>query len=245
MPAGESNIIIKAESVTRSVTKNGSPFNTIDSFSYSFENKKIYNILGPSGSGKSSLLRLINRLDNPNSGRLYLNGRDYIEYNPLELRRKVSLLFQVPFLFPGTVKDNLKYCCPLEDRSAAAFHLKRVGLKEEMVDTDVENLSVGEMQRVALARSLTLEPEVLLLDEPTSALDPTATQKIEELIIGLANDMSLTVIMVSHNPNQALRIGGETLLLVAGRLAECGKTEEVLTVPKSEEGKKYINRELI
>ena len=98
---------------------------------------------------------------------------------------------------------------------------------------------------MALARSLVLEPDVLLLDEPTSSLDPTSSRKIEELIISLAGDLCLTVIIVTHDPQQALRLGGQTLLLVGGSLIESGNTRDVLTNPQSEQGKKYINRELV
>jgi putative ABC transport system ATP-binding protein len=113
-----------------------------------------------------------------------------------------------------------------------------------MIDRDVETLSIGEKQRVALARLLATNPEVVLLDEPTSALDPSYTESIENLVKTIVRQMSLTVIMVTHNPQQALRIGGETILMVAGRLVESGPCERVIKDPQTEEGYLYKAKRL-
>ncbi len=237
-------IIFRAENVTREVQKDGSRFKLVNDVSFQFNKGLIYNIVGPSGAGKSSFLRLMNRLDDPTDGNLYYYDNPLTSYSPVELRKKIAMLFQTPYLFPGKVRDNLDYCCDKKSVDDVGFHLRRVGLKESLANSNSESLSVGEKQRVAIARSLLLEPEILLLDEPTSALDPTSSKKIEELILSLAKELCLTAVIVTHNPEQALRLGGQTLLLVEGRLIESGATGIVLTNPETEQGRKYINREL-
>jgi len=240
----QDSTILETRYVTRQVSKNGHILKTVDNVSFVFKRGGVYNIVGPSGAGKSSLLRLLNRLDEPIEGEVLFYDKPLVLYPPTHLRKKVAMLFQTPYLFPGTVRDNLAYCCELRSEEIARSNLIRVGLKSDFIDMDAESLSVGEKQRVAMARSLMLEPEVLLLDEPTSALDPASSKKIEELILSLSADLCLTVIIVTHNPEQALNLGGETLLLVKGQLIEAGETSKLMTEPETELGRKYINKEL-
>jgi len=237
-------LILRSRELSREISKNGSKIKTVDAVTFDFNKGVVYNIVGPSGAGKSSFLRLLNRLDEATGGEVLYYDKKLQDYPPTELRRKISMLFQTPYLFPGTVRDNLQFCCPGKSVIDPDFHLKRVGLSADYADRDAADLSVGEKQRVAIARSLFLEPDVLLLDEPTSALDPTSSRKIEELILSLADELCLTVLIVTHNPGQALRLGGRALLLVKGRLIETGETSEVLTNPTSELGRKYLSREL-
>ncbi len=244
MSRGQGIGILETRNLTREIRKNSRSIKTVDNVSYVFRKGGVYNIVGPSGAGKSSFLRLLNRLDDPVEGEVLFYGKPLASYQPTALRKKVAMLFQTPYLFPGTVKENLEYCCQLKSDDRAVSYLPRVGLKPEFADKDAESLSVGEKQRVAIARSLILEPDVLLLDEPTSALDPASSKKIEELILTLSADLCLTVVTVTHQPEQALRLGGETLLLVQGRLVEAGETSEILTEPKTEMARKYINKEL-
>jgi putative ABC transport system ATP-binding protein len=239
------SIILRTIDLSREIVKNGRTIKTVDDVTFEFKKGSIYNIVGPSGAGKSSYLRLLNRLDEPTGGEVYFNGKPVSDYNPTELRRKIALLFQTPYLFEGTVLDNLNFCCPERNLGNPEYHLERVGLSDRFKELDVEELSVGEKQRVAIARSLLLQPEILLLDEPTSALDPSNAQKIEQLILQLAGDLNLTGIIVTHNPDQALRLEGTTLLLVSGRLVEHGTSRDVLTSPQTELGRKYINKELL
>lgn len=238
------SIILKTRDLTREIAKNGSVIRTVDSVTFEFNKGLVYNIVGPSGAGKSSFLRLLNRLDEPTGGEVTYYDKPIQSYEPTELRKKISMLFQTPFLFPGKVRDNLNYCCSKSDTTDIDFHLKRVGLKAEYAEKDADDLSVGEKQRVALARSLFQEPDILLLDEPTSALDPTSSRKIEELILALSRELCLTIIVVTHSPEQGLRLGGKALLLVKGRLIETGDSAEMLTKPSTELGQKYLSKEL-
>src|SRR5271154_1197353 len=149
---------------------------------------ELLGIVGPSGSGKSSLLRLLNRLDEPTSGTVFLEDQDYRQIPPQELRRRVGMVTQRPFLFPGNIAANLRFGPAqrgetLPDSEIASL-LERVGLPG-FASRNVANLSGGEQQRVSLARALANRPEILLLDEPTSALDEHAKIGVEELIRNL------------------------------------------------------------
>ena len=217
----------------------------VDDFTFSFETSQVYSVLGPSGAGKSSLLRLLNRLDEPTSGEVIFDEQDYREIDPCTLRRQIGYLFQVPYMFTGTIGDNMRLADPELTDEQIENQLQTVSLALLKPNHDVANLSVGEKQRVALARLLATNPRVVLLDEPTAALDPTHTEKIEALIKHIAEEHQLTVIFVSHDPNQARRLGGEGLLLVAGRLVEHGPVAQLVDNPQTEIGQRYRNRELI
>lgn len=158
-------------------------------------------MVGPSGAGKTTLLRLLNRLEDPDAGSVLLDGADVRDYDVLELRRRVQFVGQVPVTFPGTVAANL-------DGDGAL--LSRVGLSPALAGREADRLSVGEAQRLCLARALSMEPEVLALDEPTSALDEAAKAGIEALVRSLA-DEGLTVIMVTHDPRQARELADRVI----------------------------------
>lgn len=186
-------------------------------------------IVGPSGSGKSTLLRLLNRLADPNTGTIAYQGRPLAGYNPLELRREVSLVPQLPSLLEGTVVSNLVYAAGLAQKELdAARCLGLAGLDEGFAERDVSKLSVGEQQRAMLARALAQEPRVLLLDEPTSALDHDARDAIEATLTALRRELEISLIIVSHDPEQARRLAERALRLRQGRVAACGPLEEAL-----------------
>lgn len=203
----------------------------VDDVSFDVRRGELLGIVGPSGSGKSSLLRLLNRLDEPTSGTVYFEGQDYRELPPRALRRSVGMVTQRPFLFPGNVAANLRFGPKqrseiLSDQDVARL-LERVGLRS-FGDREVSNLSGGEQQRISLARALANRPEVLLLDEPTSALDEAAKAGVEELIRGLVSDTALTCVQVTHDRDQARRICDRVLVLNGGRLIQRGTPAEVL-----------------
>ena len=188
-------------------------------------------IVGPSGAGKSSLLRLLNRLDEPTDGTVHLQGIDYRSLEPRELRRRVGMVTQRPYLFPGTVADNLRFG-PAQrgevlPEPAVEDLLARMGL-EGYAGRSVANLSGGEMQRVSVARTLANSPLVLLLDEPTSALDDAAKSGIESLIRAIVRDRLLTCVMVTHDLAQAARLADTAILLERGRIVRAGSVQEVL-----------------
>ena len=188
-------------------------------------------LVGPSGAGKSSLLRLLNRLDEPSHGTVYLQGSDYRTLEPRELRRKVGMVTQRPFLFPGTVADNLRFGPAQRGErlpdAAVADLLDRVGL-EGYADRGVAKLSGGEMQRVSVARTLANGPLVLLLDEPTSALDDASKRGVEALVRAIVREQGLGCVMVTHDMDQAARLADRALALQNGRVVRAGSIAEVL-----------------
>lgn len=219
----------------------------IDSVSYTFSHVGIYTIVGPSGSGKTSFLRLLNRLDEKSSGHILFHDIPIEDYPVTELRRRVGLAFQEPYLFPGTVATNLGFACATcrdDDSEFTARYLRLVGLDPGLATADSGKLSVGQKQRVALSRLLVSEPEILLLDEPTSALDLGAIRTIEELIVRINRELGLTIIMVTHNVEQAQRLDGESLFFVDGRLIESGASRELFANPADEMTRKFVNGDL-
>jgi UDP-glucose/iron transport system ATP-binding protein len=203
----------------------------LSGISFEVQTGELLGIVGPSGSGKSSLLRLLNRLDEPSSGTAYLDGLDYRQLPPRELRRRIGMVMQRPFLFPGDVATNLRFG-PAQRGEAVpddeiASLLERVGLAG-FAAQEVSVLSGGEQQRVSLARTLANRPEVLLLDEPTSSLDEQSKMGIEELVGALVRDHGLTCVMVTHDRDQARRMCHRVIVLEAGRLVQSGLTMEVL-----------------
>ena len=188
-------------------------------------------VIGPSGAGKSSFLRLLNRLVEPTGGTVLLDNRDYHDIAPRELRRRVGMVMQIAYLFPGTVAANVAFGPrqrheTLSPEQIAAL-LERVGLPG-YENRDVSNLSGGESQRVSLARTLANAPEALLLDEPTSALDDVSARAIEELVLSIIRERQMTCVIVTHNRLQARRIADRTMYLEAGKLIVIGPTKEVL-----------------
>jgi putative ABC transport system ATP-binding protein len=183
-------------------------------------------IVGPSGAGKTSLLRCINRLEEPPEGRVLLDGTDIKELDPTELRKRVGMIFQTPVLFEGGARANLSYGLEAADDSDLEKALEVAGLGASFLERESTALSVGQAQRVCIARALVRDPEALILDEPTSALDMKATRRIEELLVTLA-DSGLTIIVVTHDLDQARRIASKAVLLDEGRVVATGTLEEV------------------
>ena len=192
-------------------------------------------IVGPSGAGKSSLLRLLNRLDEPTSGTVLLEGKDYREIPTRELRRSVGMVMQRPFVFPGTVAENLRFGPRQQGRTLGDEEIEQllrgVGLAGYAAE-DVSHLSGGEAQRVCFARALANQPKVLLLDEPTSALDEAAKFDVEA-VIRKVSEQGVTTVLVTHDLRQARRLVQRVAQLQTGKLLRIGNVSEVLNVETS------------
>lgn len=238
------NVIVSVSHLTREVRVGATARAIVDDVSFDFRKGGVYTILGPSGAGKSSFLRLINRLNEPTSGEVTFDGKNYREYAPTLLRRRVGYLFQTPIMFPGTVRDNILFANEKLDDAGLEKLLQTASIRNSLINQRDDKLSGGEKQRVALARLLATDPSVILLDEPTSALDPTYTGMIENVIKKIVAETDVTAIMVSHDPNQAVRMNGTGLLLVAGKLVEYGPTQDLVENPKTDLGRRYRDREL-
>jgi ABC-type methionine transport system ATPase subunit len=184
-------------------------------------------VVGPSGAGKSTLLRAINRLVEPTAGEIYLDGEPTSRMDPLKLRRRVGMVFQLPALFGATVEEATLYGARLAEREADAGRLlEMAGLEASFLGRAPQALSVGEQQRLSIARALALEPQALLMDEPTSALDEAARRRVEGLIRELNASLGLTIVVVSHHLDQVARIADRVVVLAGGRSGgEWGREE--------------------
>jgi putative ABC transport system ATP-binding protein len=178
-------------------------------------------LVGPSGAGKSTLLRLLNRLADPDAGTVSYRDHDVREYDVLALRREVALVPQLPALLPGSVAENVSYGPRLCGRECEVDEaLALAGLDATFAHRPAQQLSVGEQQRVMLARALALRPAVLLLDEPTAALDDRARDAVERTLRDLRGRLSAALIIVTHDQAQARRLGDRLLHLENGRIAD-------------------------
>ena len=230
-------------------------FKALKGVTMDFPENRITALIGPSGCGKSTFLRCLNRMNDliigtRVEGSVTLESLDI--YDPkldvVELRRRVGMVFQKPNPFPKTIFENVAYGLRVngvKDENMIADRveesLRQAALWEEVKDrlhTSALGLSGGQQQRLCIARALAVQPEVLLMDEPASALDPIATQKIEELIHELKKN--LTIIIVTHNMQQAARVSDITAFFYLGQLIECDNTETIFTRPKEKQTEDYI-----
>ena len=194
---------------------------------------EIIALVGPSGAGKTSLIRLLNRLDDPVSGQIFYRERLITDYPVRELRRKIGFVFQAPVMFPGTVRNNLDIALELggdqkdeaDDRVDATMSVVELDL--ELLHRDGDSLSGGEKQRVNIARALLASPEVLLMDEPTSALDPETADRLMDTIRRLSRERRLTIVMVTHRLSEARRASDRVIVMEGGRIIENGSTIDI------------------
>jgi putative ABC transport system ATP-binding protein len=193
----------------------------LDDVHAALERGTVSAIVGPSGAGKTAFLRCLNRLEEPQRGRVLLDGTDIRQLEPTALRRRVGMIFQTPTLFDGGVRANLSYGLDRVEEKTLVDCLQAAGLDKSFLDRDSSALSVGQAQRVTIARALTRSPEVLLMDEPSSALDKDAAARIESLVVELAR-RGLTIALVTHNLEQARRVAKTGILLVGGRVRATG-----------------------
>jgi len=226
-PAQRDAAVLRAENLGRSVPEKV----LVENATFEVFRGETLAIVGPSGSGKTSLLRLLNRLDEPTSGTVSLDGQDYRQIPPRDLRRRVGMVMQRPFLFPGSVADNLRFGPRQRGENLTDERIEKllagVGLAEYR-SRDVANLSGGEAQRVSFARTLANSPEALLLDEPTSALDEDSKREVEQIILQIGREQGIACVLVTHDPAQASRLAQRAVVMEAGRIVRAGKIGEVI-----------------
>ncbi len=188
-------------------------------------------LVGPSGAGKTSLLRLLNRLDDAASGEIYYRSHPINKYAVQELRRQVGFVFQTPIMFPGSIADNLRKALELagkpvtDSQGLIAEMLALAELDSTLAERDGSRLSVGQKQRVNIARALMNTPQVLLMDEPTSALDSETADKLMETVRRLGKEKNITIVMITHRLSEARRTSDKTIVMAAGKIIETGATE--------------------
>jgi len=218
--------------------------------------QKVTALIGPSGCGKSTFLRCLNRMNDPIpnvriEGKILLKGEDIYgpDFDIVNLRQRVGMVFQKPNPFPQSVFDNVAFGPRVLGITKNKAHLEEIvvqsiqqaALWDEVKDHLADNalsLSLGEQQRLCIARALAVQPEIILMDEPASALDPLATLRIEELIHELKTHY--TIVIVTHNMQQAARVSDHTGLFWLGELIEFAHTETIFTVPSHELTESYI-----
>jgi putative ABC transport system ATP-binding protein len=205
----------------------------VDGVEVDIPHGEIIALVGPSGAGKTSLLRLLNRLDDPVRGEILYRARPITDYPVQALRRHVGFVFQSPVMFPGTVRDNLQVALALsghQDQDADTRMAEAMALAEldhTLCDRAGDRLSGGQQQRVNIARALLTAPDVLLMDEPTSALDPETADRLLETTRRLSREQHLTVVMVTHRLAEARRSSDRTIVLERGRIVASGPTADV------------------
>jgi len=229
--------------VVKGITKQLDNKTILDGVSFTVDPGEIIGLVGSSGSGKTTLLKTINRLIDSDSGEVLLNGKSTKNIDPIELRRRVGMVLQNPVMFDGTVIHNIRYGLRLSNENGSSKQkiiqaISDAGLPKMFLKKDARKLSGGEQQRVALARLLVLEPEVLLLDEPTAALDPKLIRKIEATILQLCRTRNLIILWVTHNHTQARRVGDYIGVLKNGRV-------KIIPNPKNKKNvRRSINKKI-
>jgi len=247
----EKNVIIK----TRNVDFFYGSFRALTDVTMDFEQNRVTALIGPSGCGKSTLLRLLNRMNDlidgtRVEGEILFEGQNIYapDIDPVEIRRRIGMVFQKPNPFPKSIFNNITYAPKLSGiksksdlETLVEGSLKQAVLWDEVkdiLDQSAMTLSGGQQQRLCIARALAMKPDILLMDEPTSALDPISTAKIEELIDELKKQY--TIIIVTHNMQQAARVSEHTGFFYIGKLIEFNTTEKIFTNPDVKQTEEYI-----
>lgn len=228
-------------------------FKALKNINMEIKKNEVLAFIGPSGCGKSTFLRTLNRMSDlvdgtKVEGSIKFKGQDIFKMNPIELRKGVGMVFQKPNPFPMSIYDNIAYGPRMQGIKKKSEldvivedSLKKAAIWDEVKDhlrKSATSLSGGQQQRICIARSIAMNPEVLLMDEPTSALDPISTLKIEELINELKKQY--TIVIVTHNMQQAARISDQTAFFLMGELVEIGPTDKIFDQPRDERTEDYI-----
>jgi phosphate transport system ATP-binding protein len=226
-------------------------FQAIKNISMDVDKNQVLAIIGPSGCGKSTLLRCLNRMNDfvPNfkiNGSIEYNGDNILKSDPMELRTKVGMVFQKPNPFPKSIYDNITWGPKIHGHDVNYDQLvedclRKAALWDEVKDrlnNSALDLSGGQQQRLCIARTIAMKPDIILMDEPCSALDPKSTIRIEDLINELKAEY--TIIIVTHNMQQAARVSDFTTFLYEGKLIEFGATKDIFTKPKEKRTEDYI-----
>ncbi|WXG46576.1 MAG: phosphate ABC transporter ATP-binding protein [Candidatus Atabeyarchaeum deiterrae] len=249
-PIGTVGADVEAKNLSKTYDERTKVLNRI---SFRVEKQEVFVIIGPSGVGKTTLLRLIDLLEYPTSGKLLLKGVDTTGLNKigrLQLRRRIGMVFQSTLLFDANVYSNISYGLRIRGvpkkkaERKVTKALSTVGL-ENFERRHAKTLSGGEAQRVAIARVLAYEPELILLDEPTANLDPANTSTIEKAILRAKQNYGATIIVATHNMFQARRLGGRVALFLNGRFVEVNDPETMFTNPREPETKAFITGKLV
>jgi ABC-type proline/glycine betaine transport systems, ATPase components len=224
----------------------------VESFSLTIATHKTIALVGSSGSGKTTLLKMVNRMLEPTSGRILIDGEDIAGRNPVELRRSIGYVLQAGGLLPHkTVVDNvatvlrLKGTAKAEAKEMAIAAMERVGLDASFANRYPNQLSGGQQQRVGVARALAPDPNILLMDEPFGAVDPVVRRELQDELVRLQADLGKTVLFVTHDIDEAFRLGDEIVILkTGGQIAQQGTPADIFTAPADDFVQSFIGGDL-
>lgn len=238
----EIQIEIEFRDIRKTFRNGNEKIEVLKGISGQVEKGSILTIIGPSGSGKSTILSLCNLMLTPDSGEIFIAGKEVREWDPQELRKYVGISFQSAPMIKGTVLHNLSLPYRLQGKQLdhPEKYLEEVGLGVEFLSREAKELSGGQKQRLSLARTLVNHPGILLLDEITSALDRHLSKEIEDLILEINKRRKTTILWVTHDLSQAERVGDQTWLIMDGELVEAGETENFFNEPKNERTKEFL-----
>ena len=230
------------------VTKSFGRYKALDDVSIVVEEGEFLTVIGRSGCGKTTMLRMINGLQKPDSGKVYAAGEDVGEADMIRLRRKIGYVIQNKGLFPHmTVEKNIIYVPVIsgqkdkrQNRKLAEELIGLVGLEREMLDRYPEELSGGQQQRVGIARALASRPKLLLMDEPFGALDEITKRAMQNELLALQKKLGMTVVFITHDIREAMKLGDRVLVMEQGKIAQCDTPENVKKNPADEFVKELI-----
>ena len=230
------------------VTKSFGRYKALDDVSIVVEEGEFLTVIGRSGCGKTTMLRMINGLQKPDSGKVYAAGEDVGEADLIRLRRKIGYVIQNKGLFPHmTVEKNIIYVPVIsgqkdkrQNRKLAEKLIGLVGLEREMLDRYPEELSGGQQQRVGIARALASRPKLLLMDEPFGALDEITKRAMQNELLALQKKLGMTVVFITHDIREAMKLGDRVLVMEQGKIAQCDTPENVKKNPADEFVKELI-----
>ena len=230
------------------VTKSFGRYKALDDVSIVVEEDEFLTVIGRSGCGKTTMLRVINGLQKPDSGKVYAAGEDVGEADLIRLRRKIGYVIQNKGLFPHmTVEKNIIYVPVIsgqkdkrQNRKLAEELIGLVGLEREMLDRYPEELSGGQQQRVGIARALASRPKLLLMDEPFGALDEITKRAMQNELLALQKKLGMTVVFITHDIREAMKLGDRVLVMEQGKIAQCDTPENVKKNPADEFVKELI-----
>ena len=241
--------MIKVENITKRF-KNRT---VLKSISFQIEKGEFVSIIGPSGCGKTTLLKMINRLIKPTSGKIYINGENIYDKDPITLRRNMGYVIQQNGLFPHmTIKDNIEIIPKLEKKNSDEIYKRTIELMN-MVDLNPDEylnrypseLSGGEQQRIGVARAFANDTDIVLMDEPFSALDPITRADLQNELLNLQSKLNKTIVFVTHDMDEALKLSNKICLMKDGEIIQFDEPEKILKEPENEYVESFVGKNRI
>lgn len=234
--------------VFKNITKSYGEKNILKDFSLNIKKGEFLTIIGSSGCGKTTILKMINGLIKPNKGNVFVDGKDISKINLIQMRRKIGYVVQDVGLFPHMkIKNNISYTLNLEkkENKEEIFNkvkklVKIVGLDEEIINRYPNELSGGQRQRVGIARALVGEPDIILMDEPFGAVDEITRKLLQDEIYKIYKEYNVTIVFITHDIREALKLGTRVIVMDNGEIVQSGTPKEIKENPKTEFVRKLI-----